>query len=335
MNSTINHIVNQFFQKETIEDVSEDEIRYFIKQYPYAATGRLLLAKKLQITGEKRAFDHEIAATTIYFNNPAWLQFILRPNDDSNTTLENGSGYYAVQSAQTPGLPEHPAEIEKKIDSENELQEERDLAVAKEAETDPVLSPEPVVIPPEEITGDPEPETSTPAAPPPTGADQLEEDPGEELAPAGEEKDLKEQPLQIKFAPVETGKEAEAEDPLVFDPYHTIDYFASQGIRLRSEDYSRDKLGQQLKSFTDWIRSMKRLPEQSENNKMDDSTQQSIRLFAEHSVAEKEVLTESMAEVWVKQGNKEKARLIYQKLSLQNPSKSAYFAAKIEQLKVL
>jgi hypothetical protein len=40
-----------------------------------------------------------------------------------------------------------------------------------------------------------------------------------------------------------------------------------------------------------------------------------------------------MAEVWIKQGNKEKAIEIYNKLSLLNPDKSAYFASLAEQLK--
>jgi hypothetical protein len=39
-----------------------------------------------------------------------------------------------------------------------------------------------------------------------------------------------------------------------------------------------------------------------------------------------------MAEVWAKQGAREKAIETYNKLSLQNPSKKAYFAAKIENL---
>ncbi|HTE27446.1 MAG TPA: hypothetical protein VK664_22955, partial [Flavitalea sp.] len=136
------------------------------------------------------------------------------------------------------------------------------------------------------------------------------------------------EPEVAKDAPVDVQK-------LEFDPYYTIDYFASQGIKLKLEDFSKDKLGQQLKSFTEWIRSMKRLPQQVAENSMDETAQHSIRRIAEHSVEEKEVLTESMAEVWVKQGNYEKARQIYRKLSLQNPSKSTYFAAKIDQLKVL
>ncbi len=63
---------------------------------------------------------------------------------------------------------------------------------------------------------------------------------------------------------------------------------------------------------------------------MEDTT---VTRTAASSIEEKEVVTEAMAEVWIKQGNREKARDIFTKLSLQNPGKSAYFAAKIDQLK--
>ncbi|RZA27185.1 MAG: hypothetical protein EOP02_10495 [Proteobacteria bacterium] len=63
------------------------------------------------------------------------------------------------------------------------------------------------------------------------------------------------------------------------------------------------------------------------------SRQQAVIQTAAHSIEEKEVVTEAMAEVWIKQGHNAKAIDIFNKLSLQNPSKSAYFAAKIEQLK--
>ena len=44
-------------------------------------------------------------------------------------------------------------------------------------------------------------------------------------------------------------------------------------------------------------------------------------------------VTETMAEVLIKQDKNDEAIRIYEKLSLLNPSKRAYFAAKIEQLK--
>jgi hypothetical protein len=125
------------------------------------------------------------------------------------------------------------------------------------------------------------------------------------------------------------------ETGMEFQSYHTIDYFASQGIRLQQSELTKDRLGQQLKSFTEWLRSMKKLPsvESPVSTPEDDTRQQGVIHDAATSIAEKEVFTEAMAEVWIKQGNNIKAIEIYEKLSLQNPSKSAYFAAKIDQLK--
>ena len=77
---------------------------------------------------------------------------------------------------------------------------------------------------------------------------------------------------------------------------------------------------------------MKRLPS-PEMKMTDPSVEEKIQRLADHSITEGDILTESMAEVWVKQGNKEKAIEIYNKLSLLNPDKSAYFASLIDQLK--
>jgi len=45
-----------------------------------------------------------------------------------------------------------------------------------------------------------------------------------------------------------------------------------------------------------------------------------------------DVLSETLASLYVKQGHLDKAKLAYEKLSLQNPSKSAYFAARITKI---
>lgn len=120
---------------------------------------------------------------------------------------------------------------------------------------------------------------------------------------------------------------------ITFEPYHTVDYFASQGIKLSQQEASNDALGKQLKSFTEWLKTMKRLPEKTTIQNMDTAGEQKIENLAAHSLDAADVVTESMAEVWLKQGKGEKAAEVYRKLSLQNPSKSAYFAAKIESLK--
>jgi predicted Zn-dependent protease len=54
--------------------------------------------------------------------------------------------------------------------------------------------------------------------------------------------------------------------------------------------------------------------------------------MAEKSNTEDEVLTEAMADVLLQQGKNAKAIEVYKKLSLLNPSKSAYFAAKIDDI---
>lgn len=129
----------------------------------------------------------------------------------------------------------------------------------------------------------------------------------------------------------------EAIDPataeLTFEPFHTVDYFASQGIKFKEEEKPKDKFGQQLKSFTDWLKTMKRLPVSEITKAVEVNSEQKVEQLAEHSLKDREVVTEAMAEVWEKQGNAAKAIEVYSKLSLLDPSKSPYFAAKIEDLK--
>ena len=124
----------------------------------------------------------------------------------------------------------------------------------------------------------------------------------------------------------------EQKEELLFEPLHTTDYFASQGIKLSEEVQTGDKLGKQLKSFTDWLKTMKKVG-QGKLPPTNPSIDLAVQNLAEKSNKEQEVLTESMAEVYIQQGKVEKANEIYKKLSLLNPAKSAYFAAKIELLK--
>ena len=139
--------------------------------------------------------------------------------------------------------------------------------------------------------------------------------------------------LEIPKLKMETIDPATAE--LTFEPFHTVDYFASQGIKFKEEEKPKDKFGQQLKSFTDWLKTMKRLPisEVAKSSEVNQEISGVVEKLAEHSIEYRDVVTEAMAEVWEKQGNMDKAIDIYNKLSLLDPSKSLYFAAKIEDLK--
>jgi hypothetical protein len=151
---------------------------------------------------------------------------------------------------------------------------------------------------------------------------------------AAMEEEIEPMKLELKM-PAENNKHSD----LLFEPMHLVDYFASQGIKLSEEVQPADKLGKQLKSFTEWLKTMKKIHVPGEEQAPMASTvvpeqaETVIQTLAEQSNKEDEVLTESMADVFAKQGKPGRAAELYQKLSLLNPSKSAYFAAKIENLK--
>lgn len=138
--------------------------------------------------------------------------------------------------------------------------------------------------------------------------------------------------IAVNPAPVPVEAVNPAND-LVFEPYHMVDYFASQGIRFKEEEKPTDEFGKQLKSFTDWLKTLKRLPVTDLAKNVNPQAEQKVEQMAGQSITDREVLTEAMAEVWEKQGNTLKAIDIYSKLSLLEPAKSPYFAAKIEGLK--
>lgn len=132
--------------------------------------------------------------------------------------------------------------------------------------------------------------------------------------------------------PSKSAATATTNNDLIFEPFHTVDYFASQGIRFKPEDQPQDKFGQQLKSFTDWIKAMKKLPLSEVGKSVDPKEERKVEQLAGQSLEQQEVVTEAMAEIWIKQRNYAKAREVYHKLSLLEPSKSAYFASKIKEL---
>ncbi|MEY4114913.1 MAG: hypothetical protein RLZ76_1606 [Bacteroidota bacterium] len=116
------------------------------------------------------------------------------------------------------------------------------------------------------------------------------------------------------------------------DPYHTVDYFASQGIKLSKEE-QKDELSKKVQSFTAWLRTMKRLQPAPETTTYKNIEEIFGNQHEEKSEDKNEVFTEAMAEVYLKQGMREKAIDIYHKLSLQNPANHHIFAARIQQIK--
>ncbi len=128
-------------------------------------------------------------------------------------------------------------------------------------------------------------------------------------------------------------KETQLEIETQQEKLHTIDYFASQGIQIDLSKIPQDKLTTKLRKFTDWLKDMKNHHPNPTDLGTSPELEKKVAETALVSNESKEILTETMAEVLVKQGQIDKAIQLFIKLSFSNPEKSAYFAAKIQQLK--
>jgi hypothetical protein len=307
MNSTVDEMTKST-GKLSLFDCTTDDLKQLVNQYPFFAPAKFLLAKKMK-ENNSFLFEEQIQKVSIYFQNPVWLDHVL-----------NGAAAQAQYEA--PAID---------IATRDETEEKQETAERETTETETLATTSGTLAPGTEIE---EPVTEEPATFEEI-VDQTTTDTDDEVT--GDQPESTEQPAlavempKFKFEPVDPSKSA-----LTFEPYHTIDYFASQGIKAKEEDDKpKDRLTRQLRSFTEWIKTMKRLPESEITAAVSATDEKKVEKMAEVSIHDREVVTEAMAEVWEKQGNIAKATAIYQKLSLLNPGKSSYFASKIEQLKNL
>lgn len=154
----------------------------------------------------------------------------------------------------------------------------------------------------------------------------------------------------------------------IIQPVSSEDYFFQQGIKIsndipdfteiaESEEESEEEKEKALMvvmSFAEWLKyissnSKKEKEEEADKKALKTMWQQQklaaaieeeseeipeqVFEMAVNSIARKEeLLSESLANVYAKQGKISKAIEMYQKLSLQNPEKNAYFATKIQNL---
>ncbi len=289
-------LYNKIFAGASANERPKELLKNIVSEYPYFSLAHFFLLKEAGSTD----FNYRKIAgkTALHFNNPLLLKFQLsrKPGQELVDDEELGILNHAPEPAEQTNEPE-TVQTDSVTEAEHISPVEEIPAVQQLEKIDMTGKIENIIPAEAEIP------------------EQKAEEP------------VKTENIQ-EISPVI--KEDKKEE-LLFEPLYTTDYFASQGIKLSEEVQQGDKLGKQLRSFTDWLKTMKKvhqgkLPEAS-------NIDVAVQNMAENSNKEEEVLTESMAEVFIQQGKTEKAHEIYKKLSLLNPAKSAYFAAKIELLK--
>lgn len=350
-----------------------DDKQSFLSQvaaeHPYFTPAQFFLLQQMNEGDD--GYKLQAKKTSVLFNNPYWLQFQLDETlahlvDTENTTVEFAQDYQEInidnnteadtivsetvlnQSPIGHTSPDSQPDIDFFLENNSSGNEEVDIFSEKQiiaTENDIAIEAEEIIddtmpaeiyeeFVPEDVMESIIPVDEQPVSTDSTahfsnkGAERFpesteENEDDEELLPEEGE------PMNFKLILPEVNI---TEQTLSFEPLHTSDYFASLGIKLSGEIKPNDKLGKQLKSFTEWLKTMKKihadiLPETAAQ------TEIWIQKLAENSNKEGEVLTEAMAEVLIQQGKAFKAIEVYKKLSLLNPSKTVYFAAKIDQLK--
>lgn len=165
----------------------------------------------------------------------------------------------------------------------------------------------------------------------------------------------------------ETMSAIQNEENLI-QPIYTEDYFLHQGIAVddnipqeldhvvhkadNTEKEEKDMALMRMMSFSEWLMYFKTKTEKEKEEEEDkkalksmwqkeklaaameeenDEIPETVFEMAVNSITKEEgLISESFAEILIKQGKYDKAVEMYRKLSLRNPQKNAYFAQKID-----
>lgn len=324
MISAMENILQFYFHRTTLEEVDIREVEQLASQYPYLGCAQYFLAKKYLQTAHPD-YTKQAAKTALYFNNPHWLHLLLEDQlfvkDDiekkviTPDVLQQNTADHEMSvipeeeesSFQSEVVPEEPVQVVLQLEEQippAETVAEEFVTVTAENGAEEV----PAAAITAGMTSEAAPETPDEAGHAGEGLPKLSFD---------------RTALNLDDIP--------ADGSIPLEPLHTVDYFASQGIKLR-EIEGKDKLSIKLRSFTEWLKTMKRIHPEKLEQESEEQVQSKIQHIAEHSNEVNEVVTEAMAEVFARQGLHQKAIEVYQKLSLQNPDKRTYFAAKISKL---
>lgn len=311
MSERIHVLAQQLFGKSSVDECDLQEVKNLANRYPYFAPAQFLLLEKLRKENSPE-YRAQLQKAVLYYHNPLEFEYFISSERFETEIDFEESIQHSVVSIQ---------EEEKPVESTVPVEK------IPEPSIEEVEVPEGELVSTEEIEQTNTPSAETDFSEPAARTEEAVSVEAEEKMAENIERVLEQEEEQIK-EPVSASS-----NDLIFEPYHTVDYFASQGVKLSQEETTKDKFGKQLKSFTDWLKTMKRLPSKEISQNIDTASESKVQHMAADSVHDADVVTEAMAEVWIKQGNREKAIETYNKLGLLNPSKKAYFAGLIENLK--
>ncbi len=344
MNKDEINVLQWLTGKTTMEEVAVEELQQLTITNPYFSAAQLLLCKKMQQTAHP-LLQQQLYKTALYFPDEQWLRYLMTDTSESidftDETEENAEKRELEKEAKTNeafvanGLQNDTARSGGKEETTDAVENDQvENSIKKNGQKQIGNEDENVITLPVETVLENFPSHFDVQAEP----EELPLDEEELLQQTEEPLPIEESNQKIASLLSEQAEEfnkpvtEEAEIKIETEPLHAVDYFASQGIKI-DEKKEENLLDKKVHKFTDWLRQMKRINPQPVDLGTDSEEESFVANIAASSNQTKEIITESMAEVLVKQNKKDKAVEIYEKLSLLYPLKNAYFAAKIQQIK--
>lgn len=357
MNAVLEKTIYQLTQINNLSAVRVDELLQLVNEHPYFAPAQLALTAKYRQDNNVKT-TQQLEKTALYFNNSNWLQYQLHKVEfkkideqlaalpliinqapsvsvaEEKTTINpvpepELATIHSIPVASVVAIPtiETVKEIMQGIDKKREEKKEHSAASIVTTQVFPNKEEwqHSAEIAPTLSAYNHEPQIT----------DDIEED-EEQAATSNQVSNISASFSDQLAGFKKSFNQAPAQDAkLDFErePYYTIDYFASQGIKADLSQMPQDRLTRQLLTFTDWLKKMKVVSPDPQDLGTDPELENAIKGIAQTSNEAKEIATETMAEVFVKQGKIDKAVQLYIKLSFLDPKKSSYFASKIQQLK--
>jgi tetratricopeptide (TPR) repeat protein len=361
---TANRIIQHIFQEPDIKQVDEAALEQLVTSYPYFTTARLLLAKK-QYTVQRNLLAPAVKTAQLYSTNMHYFYRFIT-SDEAKAVV--APEVPVVPEPIKPVEPEQPATYVPLLDDYPGLTPEKEEFITisdKEIVVDEPVVPEPVNVEPATLYVAPEPVKEVPEPSYVTPAPEIKYETPETVYKAPEpEVEVTPSPItvikpmadttvntgieddEIKIFPLEMGP---AEKTLTYQPLYTDDYFAYKRLKEPEQaEVISEKGASEMKSFTSWLKDIKHTFSEKATKEQyhkelkrsyedfDPEVSEAVEKMAMESITlTDDVVSETLAEIWAKQRQYQTAIHIYQKLSLLNPNKSAYFAQKIKELQLL